>query len=1029
MKITACSIVKNEEKNIARSIESYRSAVDEVIIVDTGSTDRTVEICEHLGAKVLHYKWDNDFSAAKNLALEEATGDWIIFLDADEWFEPKLNSQQLVNALNTVDKHPGIDLLKVKFFNIEESTGKVVSSTVISRLFRNSPEIRFEGKIHEEIKKKGKDMGIALLDKLKIYHSGYSKDRIMNKCRRNIEMLIHALKTGDPNPKLCFYLCRENAAIGNNEEALRYGNIFLAQQNVENQIKEANVLVSIYEYNIMLKMKLNSKFTMKDIEEAIRLGIEKYPELPVHYYLQGGYFRKIDEDKALESYETALQKQKNYHLDYINNFDSHLYDAYYQLSLIYADRHNFEDALSYSMLSLLENPFYDKAFEQLMELIQRRSTPEILLILKRIYDFSDETHIKFVAHQLMGYSCKEVFIYFAKRYNQEFNGQDETTYLAMLLSGYITETVDLAMQAYYNAGREDDRYYATLGILYGKRKDLFEKYKMNLNKDYAMIVNRYLYVEEITSATEDELRAWIHLYEKVYWLVDKEAREAFEDLFPEYPSDIIKAVMKYIMMTKDYNQIVNTAEKLKAKNKDVKINFQLDKMKMAAHYYMEEYEQCLGEIEQLLLNKEMDLDFKIITYLNGISKSNTISLVRNKAARLYKEYQALFYQITVDMSFIACNKVAEIPRKHSEIDYTILSVDRFKELLNEKKGEIPLFILDILFEEVKYLSSIEENEKVADLLIILISHDYKKDMMYFKLAQVLNKMKQIELAIYSYEQAFTENVALAEKLCIDEYNPNKNYIYKKALSTKNQKTCPICGKSTELAGAYSMVGNSGFNENMPAIKKWRYCLHCKHQFVENMPAVSPERLMDKKALNDLIREAEKELTLYEDYAEKIHGYKKSGKWLDSSSSINSMLLAASQYDYELSGIVESSLIAEVVSKKWNVELEVKKLSDFVESEKYDVITLTNNLEENESCQETLSKVYQLLNEDGIVGIITPALNSAYAKISGCHNKVYKEQYVCQYFSKHSLTKLIEASGFEVIDYQIKNGVMLLIAKK
>jgi len=87
IKLSACTIAKNEALNIGKSIDSYKEYVDEIIIVDTGSIDETAKIAEEKGAKVLHFEWKNDFAAAKNFALDNATGDWIIFLDADEWFD------------------------------------------------------------------------------------------------------------------------------------------------------------------------------------------------------------------------------------------------------------------------------------------------------------------------------------------------------------------------------------------------------------------------------------------------------------------------------------------------------------------------------------------------------------------------------------------------------------------------------------------------------------------------------------------------------------------------------------------------------------------------------------------------------------------------------------------------------------------------------------------------------------------------------------------------------------------------------
>ena len=98
MKISACVITKNEEKNIGKWLQEMSAIADEMIVVDTGSTDNTVNMAKRAGAKVYHFKWINDFAAAKNHAIEQATGDWILFLDADEYFsdETKHNVRNLL---------------------------------------------------------------------------------------------------------------------------------------------------------------------------------------------------------------------------------------------------------------------------------------------------------------------------------------------------------------------------------------------------------------------------------------------------------------------------------------------------------------------------------------------------------------------------------------------------------------------------------------------------------------------------------------------------------------------------------------------------------------------------------------------------------------------------------------------------------------------------------------------------------------------------------------------------------------------
>src|SRR5438309_3283180 len=88
VRLSLCMIVKNEERFIQDCLESAREAVDEMVVVDTGSTDRTVELAEQAGAQVSHFQWCNDFAAARNASIERAKGAWVLWLDADERLGP-----------------------------------------------------------------------------------------------------------------------------------------------------------------------------------------------------------------------------------------------------------------------------------------------------------------------------------------------------------------------------------------------------------------------------------------------------------------------------------------------------------------------------------------------------------------------------------------------------------------------------------------------------------------------------------------------------------------------------------------------------------------------------------------------------------------------------------------------------------------------------------------------------------------------------------------------------------------------------
>lgn len=162
MSISLCMIVKNEAEFIEGCINSVKGLAGQVVVVDTGSSDNTVEIAKRLGAEVYRFEWADDFSAARNESLRYAKGDWIIVLDADEKIAPQ--DFDRIKQLIADDEYDGYALVQRNYTNdtyredfvwavnddYEESsrfTGWV--PRLIVRLFRNKPEIRFESIVHE----------------------------------------------------------------------------------------------------------------------------------------------------------------------------------------------------------------------------------------------------------------------------------------------------------------------------------------------------------------------------------------------------------------------------------------------------------------------------------------------------------------------------------------------------------------------------------------------------------------------------------------------------------------------------------------------------------------------------------------------------------------------------------------------------------------------------------------------------------------------------------------------------------------
>src|SRR5262249_28419322 len=151
--------VRDNERTIAPCLESIRPWVDEMIVVDTGSTDRTPELCRELGAKLFHFPWCDDFSAARNRSLDLAAGEWIFWMDSDDTI-PEACGRKLRELAD--GQHPDHILgyvLQVHCPSSNDVAGLAHSRdprldvTVVDhiKLFRNRPDLRFEHRIHEQI--------------------------------------------------------------------------------------------------------------------------------------------------------------------------------------------------------------------------------------------------------------------------------------------------------------------------------------------------------------------------------------------------------------------------------------------------------------------------------------------------------------------------------------------------------------------------------------------------------------------------------------------------------------------------------------------------------------------------------------------------------------------------------------------------------------------------------------------------------------------------------------------------------------
>ncbi len=217
--LSLCMIVRDEEEMLPRCLAAARDAVDEIVVVDTGSTDATIELARSFGARVIEREWTGSFAEARNASFEAATGDWLLYLDADEVLVAEdaaalreLTGRTWREAFYLVETH---------------HTGEIGDGTAVThnalRLLRNRPEYRFEGRIHEQVAHRlpaGQPERVEA-SRVRVDHYGYLgavRDR-REKSRRNIELLRRQLEESEPTPFLCFNLGSELAAAADAEGA------------------------------------------------------------------------------------------------------------------------------------------------------------------------------------------------------------------------------------------------------------------------------------------------------------------------------------------------------------------------------------------------------------------------------------------------------------------------------------------------------------------------------------------------------------------------------------------------------------------------------------------------------------------------------------------------------------------------------------------------------------------------------------------------------------------------------------------
>jgi glycosyltransferase involved in cell wall biosynthesis len=237
--ISLCMIVKNEEKTLARCLDSVKGLVDEIIIVDTGSNDKTTDIAMQYTSKVFDYEWHDNFSSARNYAFELGTMDFLMWMDADDVIED-VDKKTFLEYKNTLNCN--IDVVMMPYNTAYDKNGTPVFTFYRERIIRRGTGMRWEGAVHECIVPSG---NIVRWESAISHHKiGYSDPE------RNLRIYNKLIKDGKKlNPREQFYYARELMFNGQDRSAAAWFEYYLSDGKgwVENILQACRDLAGCYE--------------------------------------------------------------------------------------------------------------------------------------------------------------------------------------------------------------------------------------------------------------------------------------------------------------------------------------------------------------------------------------------------------------------------------------------------------------------------------------------------------------------------------------------------------------------------------------------------------------------------------------------------------------------------------------------------------------------------------------------------------------------------------------------------------------
>ena len=337
MEISVCMIVKDEEQTLSRILDCVKKFADEIIIVDTGSKDSTMNIAKGYTDKVFSFKWENDFSAARNFSFSKASKDFIMWLDADDFITDE-NIDKILK-LKEMEKGKEKDFYFLKYAIAFDSAGKPTFEYFRERIMRRKLNPTWQGFIHEAISASGN----ISYENITIEHRKQKR----SDPKRNLKMYLFHKKNKIFNAREQYYFSKEyyyngyyKSCIKNLKKFLKMENLFLPN------VYDANLTIA-RSYFFLKKYQFATNFLLDFIKKHTP-NSEICCELGRNFEAQG----KIELAKIF--YHSALLCQPNYKGFFVEKECYHFVPLFKLCQIYY--KTDFETSKKLFMLAKQQNP-------------------------------------------------------------------------------------------------------------------------------------------------------------------------------------------------------------------------------------------------------------------------------------------------------------------------------------------------------------------------------------------------------------------------------------------------------------------------------------------------------------------------------------------------------------------------------------------------------------------------------------------------------------------------------------------------